>query len=66
MSENVIEIRKCTKHVIIIHHHHHSQKVHKKNPNHTQPCCLPCLCPLRETPRFPNNVNITHKSEYST
>jgi len=30
MSENVIEIQKCTEHVIIIHHHHHSQKVHKK------------------------------------
>jgi len=43
MSENVIEIPKCTEHVIIIHH---SQKVHKIKPNHNQPCGLPCLCPL--------------------
>jgi len=47
MSENVIEIRKCKERVIIVHHHHHSQKVHKKKSNHNQPCCLPCLCPLR-------------------
>lgn len=30
MSENVIEISKCTEHVTIIHHHHHSQKIHNK------------------------------------
>jgi len=29
MSGNVIEIPKCTEHVIIIHHHDHSQTVHK-------------------------------------
>lgn len=43
MYENVIEILKCTKHVIIIHHLHHSQNVHKKKKEKNQMIISPTV-----------------------